>query len=38
VIADGKTDAILENHAAWQQTGLILPEWFLRGRHAEATR
>jgi energy-coupling factor transport system ATP-binding protein len=38
VIADGETDAILQDHAAWGRTGLILPEWFLRGRKAEEAR
>jgi energy-coupling factor transporter ATP-binding protein EcfA2 len=38
VIADGGTEAIFQDHAAWRRTGLILPEWFLRGRRMEAAQ
>ena len=32
VIADGLTDTVLNDSSAWQRTGILLPEWFLRGR------
>lgn len=32
VIADGLTDAVLNDSSAWQKTGILLPDWFLRGR------
>lgn len=32
VITDGKTDEILRDEAAWEQAGLILPDWFLHKR------
>jgi energy-coupling factor transporter ATP-binding protein EcfA2 len=32
VIADGLTDAVLNDSAAWQKSGILLPHWFLRGR------
>jgi energy-coupling factor transporter ATP-binding protein EcfA2 len=38
VIADGGTEAIFQDHAAWKRTGLILPEWFLHGREKKAAR
>jgi energy-coupling factor transport system ATP-binding protein len=38
VVAEGETDAILQDHAAWHSTGLILPDWFLRGRQEEGAR
>ena len=38
VIAEGKTDLVLQNHAAWERTGIVLPDWFLRGREAEAVQ
>jgi energy-coupling factor transporter ATP-binding protein EcfA2 len=36
IIAHGEAETILEDHAAWERTGLILPGWFLKGRKAEA--
>lgn len=32
VIADGLSDAVLNDSSAWQKTGILLPDWFLRGR------
>ena len=37
VIADGLTDAVLADSSAWQKTGILLPDWFLRGG-AEASQ
>ena len=37
VIADGSSDAVLDDTSAWQRTGILLPDWFLRGR-AEGSR
>jgi energy-coupling factor transporter ATP-binding protein EcfA2 len=38
VIADGKTDRVLQDYSAWQRAGIALPDWFLRGRKLEASR
>jgi energy-coupling factor transporter ATP-binding protein EcfA2 len=38
LVADGSTDEILQDRAAWERTGLILPDWFLKGRKAEIVR
>jgi energy-coupling factor transport system ATP-binding protein len=38
IAADGGTDVVLQDHAAWQQTGIALPEWFLHSRGVEAVR
>lgn len=32
VIADGLSDAVLNDSSAWQKSGILLPDWFLRGR------
>lgn len=32
VIADGLTNTVLNDSAAWQKSGILLPDWFLRGR------
>jgi energy-coupling factor transport system ATP-binding protein len=36
VIAEGETDLVLQDHAAWEQTGIALPDWFLRERESGA--
>jgi energy-coupling factor transport system ATP-binding protein len=38
VIAEGKTDVVLQDYAAWKRTGIALPDWFLRGQKAEAAQ
>ena len=38
VIADGKTDRVLQDYSAWQRAGIAVPDWFLRGRKLEASR
>ena len=38
VIADGQTDVVLQDHAAWERTGIALPDWFLREREAGAVQ
>jgi energy-coupling factor transport system ATP-binding protein len=38
IMAEGRTEAVLQDRAAWSRTGITLPEWFLRGREAEATQ
>lgn len=32
VIADGLSDAVLNDSSVWQKSGILLPDWFLRGR------
>ena len=32
VVANGETDAVLQDHLAWQRAGISLPDWFLGGR------
>jgi energy-coupling factor transport system ATP-binding protein len=36
VIVDGDTDAVFQNESAWQQAGILLPDWFLRRRDESA--
>lgn len=38
IIADGATDIILQDRAAWEHAGLVLPDWFLLGRKTETIR
>jgi energy-coupling factor transport system ATP-binding protein len=38
IVANGLTDAVLRDQAAWQKIGIALPAWFLRSRHEESTR
>lgn len=35
VIAEGSTDAVINNRSAWERTGIALPAWFLRDRGLE---
>jgi energy-coupling factor transporter ATP-binding protein EcfA2 len=32
VIVDGPTDVVLQDKAAWQQAGIVFPDWFLKGQ------
>jgi ABC-type hemin transport system ATPase subunit len=36
IVANGITDEILRDQAAWQKIGIALPAWFLRNRHQES--
>jgi len=38
VVADGDTQLVLQDHAAWQKAGVILPDWFLRSRETESAQ
>jgi energy-coupling factor transport system ATP-binding protein len=38
IITDNNTQAVLQDHAAWQRAGVILPNWFQRIQEAEAVR
>jgi energy-coupling factor transport system ATP-binding protein len=38
IVANGATDAVLRDPAAWQKIGIPLPTWFLRSRHEEPMR
>jgi len=38
VIADGETKSVFRDEAVWQQAGIVLPEWFLRGQRMEVDR
>jgi energy-coupling factor transport system ATP-binding protein len=33
VLADGKTETVLQDKKAWQQAGILLPDWFQRQRY-----
>ena len=32
IIIDDDTDTVLQDQSVWERAGLILPDWFLRGR------
>ena len=36
LLADGPTDSVLEDDSVWARAGILLPDWFLRERKAEA--
>ncbi len=38
IAADGATEVILQDRAAWECTGITLPEWFLHNREMEAAQ
>ena len=38
LLADGPTDSVLEDDSVWARAGILLPDWFLRERKAEAAR
>jgi energy-coupling factor transport system ATP-binding protein len=38
IFAEGDTDSVLQDQAAWERTGISLPDWFLRGRGVEVSR
>jgi energy-coupling factor transport system ATP-binding protein len=38
VIVRGETDVVLQDHSAWERTGMSLPAWFLREREAETAQ
>lgn len=36
LVANDRTDAVLQDRAAWQKNGIALPDWFLRSWREEA--
>jgi len=38
IIADGETGDVLQDHAAWQRAGLLLPDWFVRSQKERIAR
>ena len=38
IIADGDTDEVFADGAAWERTGRTLPDWFLRKREVEPAK
>ncbi|MEW6402897.1 MAG: ABC transporter ATP-binding protein [Chloroflexota bacterium] len=38
VIANDSTELVMQDRSAWNRAGILLPNWFLRGREAEAGR
>jgi energy-coupling factor transporter ATP-binding protein EcfA2 len=38
LLADGPTDSMLEDDSVWSHAGILLPDWFLHERKAEAAR
>jgi energy-coupling factor transport system ATP-binding protein len=38
IVANGDTDTVFADSAAWERTGLTLPDWFLRERETESAR
>lgn len=38
LLADGLTDSVLEDASVWARAGIVLPDWFLRERKAQAFR
>jgi energy-coupling factor transporter ATP-binding protein EcfA2 len=35
IVANDATNVVLQDQAAWQKTGIALPDWFLRSRREE---
>jgi energy-coupling factor transporter ATP-binding protein EcfA2 len=38
LLANSQTDSVLEDNSVWARAGILLPNWFLRERKAEAAR
>jgi energy-coupling factor transporter ATP-binding protein EcfA2 len=38
IVADGDTDTVFADSAAWKRTGLTLPHWFRREREMESLK